>query len=232
MKPLKVASLTLIGILALAAFSAKAPPMVEGYLKLNIGLVIQQQALLGVNKNGDGKTFISTVDKFKVNNRALLEYMAEMFDTNWPAGAQLAYDLVSDQVVVTDSTGTNAIFYCEDGVSNAYRHAYVSLHWFADGGPYSGKSVSGLPGSGKFTGYWRATIDIHYENFSDSSVHTELAGDGLNIEKYADKITTSGGSTSRKETFTPFALGPFGNVEAILGGKITAKGKSQSLPPP
>lgn len=142
MKPIKVASLALMGTLALVACSAKAQPTGD-YLKLNVSLTLQQQALLGTNKNGDGKTYISTVEKSKLGNKDLLKLLAEMFDTTWPAGAQLEYE-IGMGLVVADKTGTNVLFYCEEGVSNANRYAYAILDWYNQSGPLSGKMVEGI----------------------------------------------------------------------------------------
>ena len=110
MKAFKVASLVLVGILALGAASAQAAPGINYLLKVDLSLTLQQQALSNTNKNGDGKTYISTVAKSKMSSKALLGYMAEIFDTAWPDRAQLRYDMISDQLVVTDKTGTNIFF--------------------------------------------------------------------------------------------------------------------------
>ena len=223
MKLIKVAALALMGTLALVAYSAKAQPTGD-YLKLNVSLTIQQQALFSTNKNGDGKTYVSTVQKSKMNNKTLLKLLGEMFDTNWPAGAQLEYE-VGMGMVVADKTGTNVLFYCEDGVSNASRYAYAILDWYNQPGPRSGTAVTGIPGSIKFTSDWQGIIEIYYKNSSNASVYTDLNGDGLNIENSSDKQTSTSETLSWKENFTPFGLGSVGNVDAIMTGKITAKGK-------
>lgn len=231
MKPIKVVSLALMGALALGTCSAKAG-ISQGILsKLNVSLTIQQQALYDTNKNGDGKTYISTVEKQKLNNKALLRLLGEMFDTNWPAGAQLGYDMDADQMIVADKTGTNVLFYCGDGVSNATRFAYVTLTWFKQAGPFSGKSIEATPGSGNFTGYWQGTIEIYYDDFSDSSVYTDLQGDGPNIEQFSEKHTSTSSTVSRKESFIPFAIGAADGVDTVLTGKITARGKVTSSVP-
>jgi hypothetical protein len=230
MKLIKAASLALLGVLAMGASSAKAVPT-QGFLKLNVSMTVQSQALIDTNKNGDGKTYISTTQKQKVNNKIFLALLAEMFDTNWAAGAQLGYDLNRDQMIVADKTGTNVLFYCGDGVSNATRQAYVTLDWFNQDGPYSGKSVDATPGSGNFTGYWQGKIEIYYDNFSDASVFTDLQGDGLNVEKYSENHTTTSSTVSRDETFTPFSRGSAGGKDAIMTGKVTAKGKVTSNAP-
>jgi hypothetical protein len=224
MKSIKMASLALMMALASGAYSAKAQPTGE-FLKLNVALTLQQQALLGTNKNGDGKTFISTIEKSKLGNKDFLKLLAEMFDTTWPDGAQLEYE-IGMGMVVADKTGTNVLFYCEDGVSNAERHAYVYLILHNQPGPFSGKMVEGTPGSVNFTSNDQAAIGIYYENFSDASVYIDLNGDGLNIEVISDKATSTKETQHWKETFTPFGIGSFGNVNAIITGTITGKGKA------
>jgi hypothetical protein len=228
MKPVKIAMLALMGTLAFGTYNSSA--LAKGgpeFLKLDVSLVIQQQALNYTNKNGDGKTYVSTIDKMKVNNKALLEYMAEMFNTNWPAGARLMYSAYDEQVVVADETGTNVLFYCGAGVDDTNRYAYVNIYWYEDRGPSKGKAVEATPGSQEYTGYWRGTIDIHYENFDDEFVYIDLAGDGLNIEDYSAKMTATSYTASAKETFTPFAIGTVNELDAIMTGEIAAKGKAK-----
>jgi hypothetical protein len=226
MKPIKMASLALICTLALGVYSAKAQPTGD-YLKLNVSLTLQQQTLLGTNKNGDGKTFISTIGKSKLGNKDLLGLLAEMFDTNWPAGAQLEYE-IGMGMVVADKTGTNVLFYCEDGVSNVNRYAYAIIDWYNESGPLSGKMVEGIPGSTKFISNHRGIIEIYYDNSGDASVYTDMNGDGLNIENYSEKETTTTDTRHWKENFTPFGIGSFGNINTIITGKITANGKVTS----
>ena len=230
MKSIKVMSLALLGFLTLSAYGAKAE-ILEDYLKVSVSLTVVQQALYDTNKSGDGITYVSTVQKQKVGNKVLLKLLAEMFDTTWPAGAQLEYDMAADQLIVADKTGTNVLFYCGDGVSDESREAFVTLDFFYRGGPYSGTGIDATPGSGKYTGYWQGTIAIHYDNFSDESVYTDFQGNGLNIEKYSEKYTSTSRSLSRGETFTPFTIGFAANVDAIVTGKITAKGKTTASAP-
>jgi hypothetical protein len=229
MKSIKMMLPALMGALALGIYSAQAQPT-GIYLKMNVALTLERQALFGTNQNGDGKTFVSTINKMKVNNKAFLALTEEMFGTNWPAGARLEYE-IGMGLVVADKTGTNVLFYCEEGVSNAERHAYIYLVWHNQPGTLKGKMVQGLPGSINFTSRDQAAIGIYYENFSDASVYTDLNGDGLNIEKITDKATVTRETSSWNETFTPFCVGTFGNVNAILTGKITAGGKSTTTPP-
>ena len=222
MKLIKITSLALMGTLALMACSAKAQPTGD-YLKLNVALTLQQQALLATNKNGNG-ILISTVEKSRLDNKAFLTLLGKMFDTNWPAGARLEFE-IGMGMFVADKTGTNVLFYCGDGVSNASRYAYVKLDWWSQPGPFSSTYMTNTPGSVKFNSNWQGTIRIYYTNFSDVSVYTDLYGDGLNIEKNSDKRTSTSETLTWAETFTPFVLGSAGNVNAIATGKITARGK-------
>jgi hypothetical protein len=221
---MKMLSLVLLGMLALGVHRTQAQPM-GIYLKVKVDLTLQQQALWGTNQNGDGKTYISTINKMKVNNKEFLNLLAEMFGTTWPDGAQLRYDIGFAQLVVTDKTGTNVLFYCEDGVDNPGRLAYVTLSWYNQPGPISGKLVEGVPGSVKFTSNYEGTIEIYYDNFSDDSVYINLGGAGLNVEKISDKTTDTTETRSWKETFTPFGIGSFDDDNAIITGRITANGK-------
>lgn len=224
MKPITIASLVLLGTLALGNYHVRAQGGPE-FLNLNFNLYVQQQALNEANPSGDGKTYLWTMDKTKVGNKTMLSYMAEIFNTNWPAGARLRYSGHDDQVVVTDKTGTNVIFYCGDGVNNANRQAYMMIDWYYDQGPYKGKVVDAIPGSEDFTGYWRGMIGLYYENFDDETVYLDLYGDGLNVENYLVKMTTTNGVIAAQENFTPFVLGMVSEDIAVMTGKITAKGR-------
>lgn len=221
---MKIVSLALLGALALGISSAKAQSTGVN-LKVKVALTLQKQALLSTNKNGDGKTFVSTIDKMKVNNKALLAYMAEIFDTTWPDGAQLRYDVDAEGLVVTDKTGSNVLFNCSVGVHDTNREAFVNVIWHLQSGPYSGKVVEGIPGSTKFKAHYQGLLQIYYNNFSDGSVYANLAGTGLNIESISDKVTDTRETRNWNETFTPFCIGFFENVHADIAGKITASRK-------
>jgi hypothetical protein len=225
MKSIKMTSLALMGVLALGVYSAKAQPTGH-FLKVKVSLTLQQQALLGSNPSGDGKTYISTTTKMKLNNKALLAYMEEMFDTTWPDGAQLVYE-IGMGLEVADKTGTNVLFYCEPGVDNPSRRAYVALYWNNAPGPLSGKMVSDIPGSVNFTSRDQGIIEIYYNNYTDAFIYADLSGDGLNVEKISGKWTSEVETTSWKENFTPFAIGTFDGDNAIITGKITASGKAR-----
>jgi hypothetical protein len=226
MKPVKIASLALMGMLAWGNSSWVLGKGGPEFMTLNVSLTVQQQALYATNQNGDGKTLIWTIDKSKLNNDALLAYMADMFNTNWPEGARLMYWAYDEAVVVTDATGTNILFNCTAGVNNANRRAYVEIDWYNQSGPYKGKAVEGESSSQDFTGYWQGTIAIYYVNYDDDMVYCDLSGDGLNVEKYSSEMTDSSYTTAVKESLTPFALGSVNDEPAFMNGKVTAKGKA------
>jgi hypothetical protein len=225
MKPVKIAALALMGTLAWGSHSLAVGKGGPEFMALNVSLTVQQQALSSTNKNGDGKTYIWTIEKAKLNNKALLAYMAEMFNTNWPADARLMYSAYAGEVVVTDKTGTNVLFYCGTGVNDTNRYAYVHINWRNYSGPAKGKYVEDTPGSASFTDYARGTIEIYYANNDDETVYADMEGDGLNIESDSSKWTDTTYTTWVKETFTPFAIGGIDEMSATLTGKITAKGK-------
>jgi hypothetical protein len=225
MKPIKIASLALMGALAFGNYSVAMGKGGPDFMKLSVSLVVQYQDLYATNLNGDGKTYVWTVEKRKLNNEALLTFMAEMFNTNWPADARLMYSMYDRQVVVADATGTNVLFYCTEGVSDTNRVAFVDIDWYEDYGPIKGKTVEGPSGVQEATAFRRGTIVIHYENFSDETVYTDLAGDGLNVEKISAEGDAGSYTVSVKDNLTPFALGSIGAADAIMTGKVTAKGK-------
>jgi hypothetical protein len=225
MKPIKVASLVLMATLAMGSYSIAQVITRPEFMALNVSMIVEKQELIVTNKNGDGKTYVSTTGKQKLNNKALLALMAEMFNTNWPEGARLMYATYDEQPVVTDQTGTNVLFYCGNGVNDAYRYSYVSLDFFHDQGPFRAKNVEADSSWVKSTGNWRGVISIYCENHVDEAGYINLSGDGLNIENCYDKWNDITIATSAEESFAPFALGDTYDGMVMMTGKITAKGK-------
>jgi len=64
--------------------------------------------------NANTNISVNTVGKAKVTNKQLLSLCAFWMGTNWPAGAHLAFDWQTYQVVVVDQSGTNVLMYCLD----------------------------------------------------------------------------------------------------------------------
>jgi len=197
---------------------------ISNYLSLNISLTVVQQALEATNKNGDGKTYIWTVNKMKFNNKTLLKLLAEAAGTSWPAGARLEYDLQSRQVVVADKTGKNVLFICDDRTSHP--NVYLTLSWDDGAGPVSGKVVQSNFDKGDLTADWQGRVDIYFDSVSNWQFPTEFHGDGLSVEKYSNKVNGAGNIANIRETFTPFSRGQLDGQSAVLTGKITAKGKT------
>jgi hypothetical protein len=224
MKPIKMMSLVLLGALALGISSAKAQPL-SMFAKVKIALILQKQGLDNVNSSGDGKTYISTIDKMKVNNKDFMNLLEEMFDTTWPEDAQLMYHTGLRQLFVTDITGTNVLFNCGEGVDNSERQAFVSLRLQEQGGPYRGKIVDDIPGSAKSTVNFQGVLWIHYRNYSDDYVYIDLNGAGLDIEEYSGRTTDTEETIRLKGKFTPFCFGYFDSTFAIITGKITVSVK-------
>jgi hypothetical protein len=197
---------------------------ISNYLSLDFSLTVIQQALEATNKNGDGKTYIWTVNKMKFNNKTLLKLLAEASGTSWPAGARLEYDLQSRQVVVADKTRTNILFICDDRMSHT--NVYLTLSWDEGAGPVSGKVVQSNPDKCNLTANWQARFDIYFDSVGDWQLPTEFHASGLSVEKYSNKVTRAGNIANIQETFTPFSRGQLNGQSAVLTGKITAKGKT------
>jgi len=194
------------------------------YLALNFSLTIGQQALSATNKSGDGKTYLWTVGKMRLDNKSLLKLLATASGTSWPPGARLVYDLQTRQVVVTDKTGTNALYDCSDSASHP--DVYVGITWDADAGPLSGKLVQSDPPTSVLTADWEAGLDIHLASTNGWPLPLDFHASGLTVERYLAKAAGAGSLAYIQEQFTPFSLGQLNGQRAVLGGRITAFGKT------
>jgi hypothetical protein len=228
MKLIKLASMAVMATLALGVYSAKATLFAghtTNYSTLTFALTLKQQALYDTNKNGDGKTYVYTIETVKLNNKDLLAFLTNAFSTTFPAGAQLEYDWKSNQVVVADSTGTNIYFYCGSGVKISTNYeAYLRLE-LNEEEVYSGKYVDATPGSYAFTGYSDGYFELYRWDRSNADVYTELEGSGQNTDKYSEKWTSATDKWSDTEALD-LAGGYYLNDDMIFfTGKITAKGK-------
>jgi hypothetical protein len=116
MKLTKFASLAIGGALAFGALNAKALPGFLQFEKLNFDLIAIQQ--------GTASNSLPAAKLMKLTNKDLLNFLAEAFHTNWPAGAQLALfnntSIILEpntDIYVVDKTGTNPVFNASTGIN-------------------------------------------------------------------------------------------------------------------
>ena len=233
MKLTKFASLATVATFALGVYSVKAITLdtTTNYSTLTFTMTIKQQTNDVVKTSGNVVTTTYNVTTKKLGNKQILNALADMFDTNWPTGAQLIYDWNSDQVCVADKHGTNILFYCGDGVIDPSRDAYLIIDWFDEDGPYTGKLTTNnvtAASSETLTLNEAGEVQIYYYNYDGSFFGIDMEGYGQNISTYTEKWTSTTDTWTDKEAFSPLlAFGYGGDGNAIMTGSITANGKGK-----
>jgi hypothetical protein len=228
MKLTKIASLVaVVANLALGAGSARAAITIVGtstsYDKVTFSATIQTNNPTTVN----GDTYKYTLGKTKINNKALLSIFAGWTTNNlteWQnAGAQLIYDWDSFQLCVADKTGTNVLFYTEDGITNGTVYASTYLYWFEYSGVYTETWVDNTPGQDTYTEYWVGEFDLNYDD-SHSYDYVNFVTFGPNTQKYKDSWNDTFYKWSDSESFKPSGAGSLFGFTAVFSGTIKAKG--------
>jgi len=131
---MNVKSIVAAIVLSTLAIAVKAQS-IEGtttnFSTFNASLIIVTNTPVQANNNTN--IFLNSVARVKVTNKQLMPLFANwMGITNWPAGAHLAFDWQSYQVVVVDQTGTNVLMYCLDdfksGIDGITTNIVVHTH--------------------------------------------------------------------------------------------------------
>ena len=117
MKLNKLAFAAIVAVLALWASNGKATPEIAyQFEKLNFSLTALQPEI-NIPETSYGNDEAATIKASKITNKDLLRFLATAFDTNWPAGAQLALDNLRRDIFVVDKTGTNPVFNVSTGIN-------------------------------------------------------------------------------------------------------------------
>jgi hypothetical protein len=232
MKLIKLASMTIMATLALGIYSAKATSIVgttTNYSTLKVALTVKQQAADTTN----GDNIIYKITTTKLTNKELLSFLGTAFSRTWPAGAQLEYDWTFNQAIVADTTGTNVLFYCgngvtTNGVTDTNVIASLTLYWdySMSGGVYSGKDDEATRGSTSFDEYTLAYFVLFYDVLSDDTAYTDLYGYGQDASKYTEKWTSAATHKwTDTESINLAGTGYWSDEPAVFTGTISAKGK-------
>jgi hypothetical protein len=220
MKLLKFASMTIVAVLALCASNAKAKPASFQFEKLNFTLTATQQEL--DNSEMSSNVFVSTVQTFKISNKDLLSFLATAFNTNWPAGAQLAMEINSGDVFVVDKTGTNFIA----DVSNAGQ-GETNFGYFTVGfNPtvFSGKAVNKSNGGSQMqTSSGKVFFHLYYQQ--NGIPTTDFYFDGLGASKFSKKIVDITETMTQWDKIPITGDGTFDSTWTVVNGKVTGAGK-------
>lgn len=227
MKPTKFASLAIVVTLVMWAVSAQARPAYQ-FEKLNFSLTIRQQ---GLNySNSAPSIYISTIEASKISNKDLLNFLADAFNTNWPAGAQLALDYYGGDIFVVDKTGTNPVFNASAGINLGDTNiAYFRFDPVAS--VHAGKAVEKTPGSAHSTSYQIISFHLYRSDDADSSVYTDLNFQGLTTAKMSSSWDSVTGKTSVSDNVQVSGEGDLNDTWTELIGQVTGSGKWKGLPP-
>jgi hypothetical protein len=207
--------------LTLPTSNAKAVPAIFQFEKLNFTLTATQQKL--DNSETSPNVFVSTVQTFKIGNKDLLSFLAMAFNTNWPAGAQLAMEINSGDMFVVDETGTNWIA----DVSNAGQ-GETNFGYFTVGSNstvFSGKAENKQNG-GSQTQTSSGKIFFHLYYQQDGIITTDLYFDGLGVSNFSKKIVNTTETMTRRDSIPVTGDGTFNmGIWTVVNGGVTGSGK-------
>ena len=167
-------------------------------------------------------TSITTVSKATIATAPfassnLIALLANSFNTNFPAGAQIG--MRSGNLVVVDDTGTNVLFDPSPVLTTGFQQAMQSaIETETSTGNPTGPSRSGTV-SEIITSNLSINYDDTDQNTSDST-HTEFQLKGLFVQKVSQNLKT--GSAKITSTFQGTGGGQLRGVTTILTGTITS----------
>lgn len=236
MKLTKFAYVALSAALVFGAKSAAASSEVVGttfdHMKLQFNLTLASQN----NDFNNGKAIIWSYSKVKLTNKDILDLLANMANTTWPAGAQLEYIFdawrsgdYDNQLVVADRTGTNILFFAGDGVDNNFAYGWFDLDPFDTDGVYAGNETIQAPVGQEFYGeVYFADFEFYTEFFNDSvqvkvpsNTYIDLWGGGSTTETYGEKWTPTTDSGYDNMAIALVGGGYYnGNSQNFLTGSV------------
>jgi hypothetical protein len=231
MKSNKLAFAAIAVMLALWASNGKATPEIAyQFEKLNFSLTAAQQEI-NIPETSYGNDDAATIKASKITNKDLLRFLATAFDTNWPAGAQLALDNLRRDIFVVDKTGTNPVFNVSTGINIGDTNV-VYFSFDSDRTVVSSQSVS-LEMTKELLRVAAGTdfgkIFFHLFNEQNGIINTDLYFDGLNTIKFhsitiliTNKITGYG-TTSEQAPVT--GDGTFNDEWTVVKGNVTGSAK-------
>ena len=231
MKLNKLAFAAIAAVLALWASNGKATPEIAyQFEKLNFSLTALQPEI-NIPETPYGNDDAATLKTSKITNKDLLRFLATAFDTNWPAGAQLALDNLRRDIFVVDKTGTNPVFNVSTGINIGDTNV-VYFSFDSDRTVVSSQSVS-LEMTKELLRVAAGTdfgkIFFHLFNEQNGIINTDLYFDGLNTIKFhsitiliTNKITGYG-TTSEQAPVT--GDGTFNDEWTVVKGKVTGSAK-------
>jgi hypothetical protein len=235
MKILKTLTCTIAVTAALAfcASSAKAAVTIVGqtdsFSKFNIALTIVTNA--PETETGNSTNYVDSykTGKTAINNKTLIAVFAS-WSTNdtsgWAAdGAQLIYDWDSEEVCVADKSGTNILFYADDGTPKA-EDAYFDFSPDNDDGAVNETDTYKGP-TETWTGTSMNYAYFEFENWDGvESSYVYFEGFGVDNSHYSGKQTATTYTWTETDSIHATGDATFeGNDGTITSGTVSMNGK-------
>jgi hypothetical protein len=221
----KSALAVVITAIALWGESATGAPAGYNFRTLNFSLTAAQQVRESTGTASN--TYVFTTRTCRITSKTLLSFLATAFDTNWPAGAQLALDPFQSELFVVDRTGTNPVCNVSSGINvGGTNVAYFS---FEADMPVSVDDIVGFEKHDELRDFRRDTefrkVYYHLFNEQNGATNTDLAFDGLSV---VDACLTTAGATnpatvigSACEQETVAGDGTFNLNWTVVSGRVT-----------
>jgi hypothetical protein len=240
MKLNKLASVAIVAALALWSSNAKTAPVGYRFETLNFSLTAAQQGQGFEYSETSSNVFVPTIKTLRITTKDLLSLLATAFDTNWPAGAQLALDDYSREIFVVDETGTNPVFSVSTGI-NVGDTNVVYFGFDSDTPVFTSKAWL----VEKNSKLYHLTEGTHFERIffhlfdeRNGITNIDLNFDGLDVAETTTSIYSTTNTTPVSFTISEAALvagdGIFNTgVWTVVKGKVTGSAKwNGNLPLP
>ena len=227
MKPIQLAAMAIVAVLALGVTKAGAVPTTYVFETLNFSLTAAQQDLDNVQTSPNVTQ--STLTTFRISSKDLLDLLATALGTNWLTGARLALDNISQDIFVVDKTGTNALYDVSTGINNGDTNVvYFTLS--VDNPVFKGKQVSTTSGNHLTqTDLGKAIFHLHVE--LNGITTTDLVLDGVDTAQTTVNVNTTTAVITLHDNETLGGDGAYGDgTWTVVQGNVTGSGKWKGVP--
>lgn len=237
------------GMIAVALWISTARAAGQYFQPLHFKLtVLQQQPIIMEatrSTNGYGSSIVlpaPAINVSKLTNKGLLSLLASAFDTNWPAGADLALDKWSGNIFVVDATGTNPVFNASDGMS--IDETSVAFFRCERDQPVTkvhalSRTTPGGASQHSVDGTHYGMVFFHLFIEQDGITNTDLSFAGLDAADFHSYFTQSSNTVPAfansfyrtKETIPVIGDGVFGETWSVVRGTVTSLLVQKGAPP-
>ena len=181
-------------VLTSGACNLPAAPVIDyRFEPLHFNLTFTQSGLNYFQTSSNG--FASTPSTYRVGNKNLLALLATAFDTNWPAGANLAQERAGFDLFVVDATGTNPVFNLSSGINVGFTNVTYFRFTPSTSIPRSHKLLIVPKPAGRSERYSRGSYFGmgYFQLFKEQNGTnlTDLSFAGLRVTDYSSTVLES-----------------------------------------